>query len=182
MASSGPHAYGTISDDSAVGTLAWTNPSNAAADDSSYATAGSTTVVTTYYLKFLNPNPGLPAGTVDSISIAVNRKASHDGARHVHDSRVSLVFGGGVQAENDADTGTDWPTTDGDKTYNTWTTLPTVAQANASDFGFVLSVEITAAVSTTTASVDYASITFTYTASGGGSGLTTRKMLLGVGI
>lgn len=184
MSSSGPHAFGTISDDSAVGTVAWSNPSNASADDGSYATASATVVATTHYLKFLNPNPVLPAGTVNGISITLNRKANNDGARNVVDATVSLVVGGAVTGDNKADAVTKWPTTDGDKTYGSssdvWGVAPTVAQCNASDFGFVISATITSTVTSTIASIDSAVITFTYTASGGGIG--TRKMLLGVGL
>jgi hypothetical protein len=38
MASTGPNSPGTIVNDSAVGTVAWTNPSNAGSSDDSYAT------------------------------------------------------------------------------------------------------------------------------------------------
>lgn len=186
MSTAGPNAFGTISDDSAVGTLTWSNPANGGADDASYATAATTTTATTHYIKFLNPGFSIPAGTINGISITVNRKASSDGGRHVRDITVSLVIGGSVTGDNKADTSTNWPTTDGDKTYggssDVWGASPTVSQVNASNFGFVLSAEITSSVVTTTAYVDYASISVTYTASGGGAGLVTRKALLGVGL
>lgn len=51
------YALGTITDDSAVGTVAWSDPSNASADDATYATAAAGT---SHYLKALNAAPDLP--------------------------------------------------------------------------------------------------------------------------
>lgn len=39
MSSSGPNSTGTVTDDATVGTVTWSNPSNATTDDSNYATA-----------------------------------------------------------------------------------------------------------------------------------------------
>lgn len=65
------YAFGTISDDSAVGTISWSNPSNAGAADGSYASA---LAGTSHYLKLLNPNPGLPAdATLVGVELIVKR-------------------------------------------------------------------------------------------------------------
>lgn len=52
---------GTLADDAAVGTVAWSNPSNAASSNDSYATA-SGAGGTTHYLKATNFGFAIPAG------------------------------------------------------------------------------------------------------------------------
>ncbi len=61
------------SDSNAVGTLAWSTPANAAADDEAAATAAGTG--TTHYLKGLSPQPGIPTeATVVGVVAEVKRK------------------------------------------------------------------------------------------------------------
>lgn len=52
------YGFGTLSDDSAVGSIAWANPSNAGAQDATFTTAAAGT---SHYLKALNADPGIPA-------------------------------------------------------------------------------------------------------------------------
>lgn len=63
----------TWSDDNAVGTITWGNPSNAGASDDAYATAA---VGTSHYLKGLNPGPNVPTNaTITGVKIDIERKA-----------------------------------------------------------------------------------------------------------
>jgi len=68
---------GTWSDDSAVGSVAWSNPSNAAADDSGYASA--TGSAQTHYLKGLNLGISIPS-TATILGITARVKRSQLGA------------------------------------------------------------------------------------------------------
>lgn len=64
----------TWSDDSAVGTITWSNPGNAAAEDGVFATAAAGT---SHYIKGLNVAPAIPAGgTVVGIQVDIKRKVS----------------------------------------------------------------------------------------------------------
>ncbi|MGE3463887.1 MAG: hypothetical protein AB7I04_18415 [Pseudomonadales bacterium] len=65
------YAFGTLSDDDAAGSIAWTNPENAELNDGSSATALEGT---THYLKGVNPNPALPAdATLLGVELIVRR-------------------------------------------------------------------------------------------------------------
>jgi len=68
-----PKTPSTWSDDATVGTLAWSSPSNAAAEDDTAATASGTG--TTHYLKGLSPQPNIPSdATILGIVPAVKRR------------------------------------------------------------------------------------------------------------
>ena len=59
------------SDNTNGGTIDWTNASNAADEDDSYASAGAGT---TKYLKALNPGPGIPdTATILGITVRVKK-------------------------------------------------------------------------------------------------------------
>jgi hypothetical protein len=63
----------TWSDDNAVGTITWSNPSSAA---STSAFASAAEGGTTHYLKGLNPNPAVPSGaTIKGIRLELTRQA-----------------------------------------------------------------------------------------------------------
>lgn len=67
-----PNNFTTFSDDSAVGTIAWSNPSYAQFDDGLQATA--TITGTTHYLKALNGGYAIPASaTIQGIQLDVKR-------------------------------------------------------------------------------------------------------------
>lgn len=72
-----PLAPTVWSDDSAVGTRTWSNPSNAA---DTVAFAEATSAGQTHYLKGLNPNPQVPSGAViTGIRVRSNRQAVSPG-------------------------------------------------------------------------------------------------------
>lgn len=63
----------TWSDDDAVGTISWSDPSNAG-NDTAFASAEEGG--TTHYLKGLNPAPAVPAGaTIDGVKVVLTRQA-----------------------------------------------------------------------------------------------------------
>ncbi len=143
--SSGPNDPGTLADDSAVGTVAWTNPGNAATDDGSYATSvNSSGDETTHYLKATNFGFSIPSSTtIDGIVVEVDRKGSFAaGGNNCKDSTVSLVKAGAVAGNNKA-TATNWPTDEEYATYgasnDVWGLSWTYNDINASNFGMVIS-------------------------------------------
>lgn len=74
-----PRAFGTISDDNAVGTLSWSNPSNAGAEDGDVAQASNTSggSADTHYLKLLNPGNTIPStAAIVGVLVRVKRRVS----------------------------------------------------------------------------------------------------------
>lgn len=178
--SSGPLSPGTLADDSGVGTLAWSNPSNAASSNNSYATAAdsSGSIVLTHYLKATNFGFSLPAGAVvKGILAEVERKSSDPTNQMAGDNRVRIVKGGTIQSTQDkADKddlppsgGSDnWPAADAVKSYGGATDLWGLTWADtdieASNFGVAIAAQIQAASPLTmTASIDHVKITVYYT-------------------
>ena len=144
----------TISNDAAIGTLAWTSPENARTSNDVYTNALALSApITTNYLKGLDLSSGVPAGaTILGVQIRIERRTSDPG---VTDSVVSLVKGGTVQGDNKA-AGVDWPIgtsgTGADDAYaiygsdsDLWGLTLTAADVNAADFGLVLSAAIATA-------------------------------------
>lgn len=84
------HTPDTWSDDNAVGTTAWSNPSNGGSE-SAYASAVEGAV--THYLKGLNPNPVVPSGaTIRGIKLSIERRAN------VTDTTTTFEYTGGQQS------------------------------------------------------------------------------------
>ena len=187
MASSGPNSPGTLAEDAAVGTRLWTNVANAGASDNSYATvtASGAGIYTSLYLKATNFGFAV-SGTIDGITVEIERKASGNSASHyVVDNIVRLVVGGTIVGSDLKDGVTKHPTSDAYATYggasNLWGLTPTDTEINGSTFGVVYSVSITGPGKTVvTESVDHIRITITYTAGGGGPTVKTLAAL-GVG-
>lgn len=176
MAEQGPNAPDTVTDDSAVGTITWSKPGNAAASDDLRATAvgGGQS----HYLKAVDFGFTIPAGaTVGGVVVTIERHTAN--IEGTADTVVSLVKGGSVVGDNKAEASW-WPDGgDAPGMYGgadqLWGTTWTAAEINAADFGVVLSA--TNSGVTDVARVDAISITVTYS----GGGLATRRALLGVG-
>ena len=186
MSSSGPNSPGTLADDSAVGGVVWSTPSNAAASDDSRATANLTGASgNTHYLKATNFGFSV-SGTIDGILVEIERSANvNSGTREAHDSIVKLVVGGSVVGSNKA-TATAYPTTDAYASYggaaDLWGLTPADTDINGSTFGVVLSTTYGTGVSpkaAVQARVDHIRITITYTATGP-AGQPTSKRFGGV--
>jgi hypothetical protein len=162
MATIGPNSAGTVVDDSAVGTVSWTNPSNATASDNSYAVATFTVASTTHYLKATNFGFSIPAGAnINGIQIDVERKRV-SGA--IQNSTVKLVKSGTVVGNNKNATNVNWSTTESYVTFGSssdlWGTTWTASDINDSTTGFVISATSDGAGE---ADVDHIRMTVTYT-------------------
>lgn len=109
MASLGPISPGTVANSESGGTN-WQNPTNAAAEDASFATAPSVSATSSY---------GSVSGLVDHT--------------------VRLFKAGSAAGTSQADTVTEWPTTEAYKTYggasSLWGTTLTYTDVNNTGFG-----------------------------------------------
>jgi len=168
LGSQPPQSYrpSAISNNNAVGTIAWTGPSQASASDDqrALATAGTSQ----YLFATLAAETRVPTGaTINGIRVRVERRKTGSGAAVV-DNSVRLIIGGSVSGDNKG-TSTEWQV-DVDETVeygganDLWGTAPSVAQANAADFGVALS----AVVTTGQAEVDGIEILIYYTLAGAG--------------
>lgn len=183
MASSGPNSPGTISSDSSVGTVSWSNPSNAGASDDSDATATSGSTATTHYLWSVGFGFSIPGGsTIDGILVEIEKQSGSSPFGNIKDSTVRLIIGGSLSGDNKANTGISWPTTDTYTSYggasDLWGLTPTVSDVNGSDFGIAISGQITiSGPASITGSVDHVRITVHYTeAAAGGQPITKRQV------
>jgi len=158
---------GTVATSSAVGTITWTNPANAKAADSVYASSSITYNATSYYLLATNFGFNIPTGsTINGISARVKRYSGS--ATYIKDAYVQLIKGGVVQTTNKAVT-TGWPTSN---TYSAtyggaadlWSGTWTPADINASNFGIAIAAKNTKTTSGTyIAYVDHIELTISYT-------------------
>lgn len=177
MASSGPLSPGTLADETSVGTVAWTNPGNAAASDNSRASVSLAVPGSiSHYLKATNFGFAIPSGaTIDGIVVEVEcaRSTGAKSSGTCADSKARIVKGGVIGATDKANA-TAWASADtylthgssSDKWGETWTDT----DINSSTFGFVISAKSTAAKATAIPLVDHIRITVYYTAGGGGGG------------
>lgn len=169
MATAGPNTADTVADDAGTGTVTWTNPTNAATENSTRAVA-SLVSSTSHYLKWTDFDFAIPAGsTIDGITVTFNW---NDGAGSATVARVRLVKGDVIQSTDKAG-GEALPAADGDQSYggaaDLWSDTWTVDDINSTGFGMVVSLTGTA-----TAQVDVGTITITYTEAAGGQ--PTRTM------
>ncbi|MEI6850998.1 MAG: polymorphic toxin-type HINT domain-containing protein [Candidatus Saccharibacteria bacterium] len=143
-ATQGPLSPRTVADDATVGTVAWTNPSDAMVSDDIWVTSGSGT---THYLKATNFGFSVPSGaTINGIVVEVERKG-WSAAYMVNDVNVKIVKSDGtVGATNRADTLTNWPySPDEYKSYGSstdlWGESWAASDINDADFGVVLNAK-----------------------------------------
>ena len=153
VTTTGPVFPTGTTNDSSYGSVAWTNPNNASADDTSYATVVNNDSLTNY----LNPafSPGLGSDEViDGIEVTVNRKCTGGCV----DDTVKLVFGGVVVGTNKS-TGAVWTSSDASVTFggptDTWGLTPTFADVNTMEVVFASQMSDVI----DTASVDYITVT-----------------------
>lgn len=138
MPTAGPNSPGTIVSDSAgPGPAVWSNPSNAASSNDSYATATAPSSATKY-LKATGFGFAIPAGsTIDGFYIEVERKKASGGT--FSNGSLYIVKNGSVVGTSSSDSGFGWSTTDsihsGGGTASLWDTTWTVSDINSSNFG-----------------------------------------------
>lgn len=178
MASAGPNAPGTAATDTAVGTVEISTPNDVKVSDNARATCTIINQGTKYtnYLKATNFGFTIPTGsTINGVTVSIEHYANNASAGfYTQDSVVSLVKGGTVSGNNKADTTTKWPAaTDTTVTYggvsDLWGLALSAEDINSSTFGMVLSAKlVTSGKGSAQASIDFISITVTYTEGGGG--------------
>lgn len=168
-ATSGPNFPDVGSEVNGPGSVGWSNEGNISSDNTSYATVvlpnnGSVSE----YLQATDFDFNIPANAIiNGIQVSINRQSSsNSGNNSVNDVDVRLVKGGVITGDDKATT-SDWPTSFATANYggtsDLWGTSWTPEDINGSNFGVVLSVVNQSTFSDRTASVDYISITVTYT-------------------
>lgn len=168
MAQTGWMTLTTCSDDATVGSVAWTNPTNAQADDGVSATCAMGLSQSHYIkgLQLVSPEAGLTGATILGIEVRMRR---HFTNANVTDTSIRLVKGGVIGTTNRS-AGTSWES--GTSSYSTpvgspsdlWGDTWTATDILSSTFGFVVSG--TGLVSNSTGNMDSMQIRITYTPSG----------------
>lgn len=142
MASSGPNNPGTLADESSIGSSAWSNASNAASSDNTYATNSVSGGGISHYLKATNFGFAIDSGaTIDGIVVEVE-KGWPSGIGAPVDYRVRIVKGG-VIGSTDKSSVDMWTVMDTYKTHGAnndlWGETWAAADINDSGFGFAIS-------------------------------------------
>jgi len=163
-AQSGPNNGSTFVDDSSVGSIAWSSPSNAQTSDDSRATASLGANEISHYLKATGFGFNIPTGaSIDGIQVDVERNGGSSGK--ISDNSVRLVQNGTI-AGDDKSAVEAWPSSDAYITYggstDTWGLTWTYSDINNSNFGFVISAQHDNSGATRYASVDHIQITVYY--------------------
>ncbi|MCB0533908.1 MAG: choice-of-anchor D domain-containing protein [Lewinellaceae bacterium] len=169
--SNGPTYPGAGNNVTGAGTIAWSNPSNITANDNSHATIFMTNSgESSNYLQGTDYGFSIPANaTIVGIEATIGRFQNSTSGTSIRDVVVSLIKNGTVISNNQAITGSDWPTSETAQSYggstDVWGESWTPANINASNFGLALRVN-TGTDSDRTGSVDYMQITVYYTLPG----------------
>lgn len=194
MTTAGPNSPGTLASDATVGTIAWSNPSNAASQNNTYASAtapGDDSYVSEY-LKGTNLGLSIPAGaTINGIVAEVDGYCVPD-FDNTTDNAVRIVKGGVIGSTNMSKaSGPSIGSTYSDSnTYsvygsssNLWGTTWTPADINASNFGVAISFNLGRGDEVR---IDHVRITVYYTVSGGnpngGQAMNTSALLHAMGL
>ena len=155
---------GTFANDTAVGTIAWSTPSNASASDDSRTTATMLLGEVSNYLKVTNFGFSIPTdATIEGILMSFEAQSTV--LNSIDDSTVSLVKSDGTVGSTNKAIATDWPTSDTYRDYGSvsdlWGETWYASDINDTDFGVVISaVDILGAA---VAGVDHVRITIYYT-------------------
>jgi len=172
MADTSATSPGTMANDTAVGTAAWSNSDNAKASDGSYAiTNGLVAANVTNYLKATNFGFSIPSGaTIDGIVVEIEKYAV---SGNVKDSKLRIVNSDGSIGTTDrADTVSNWPSSDSYISYGSssdlWGETWLASDINDSDFGVALSAIGIDPDDGYTPHVDHIRITIYYTETASG--------------
>ncbi len=166
--SEGPNSGINFSDDSIVGTIAWTNPGNAAASDNSRASAIIDTGEISHYLKATGFGFSIPnSAKIVGIEFKVERGSTVPGnGDFIEDNSIRLVKNGIISGNNKA-SGDTWPAGfEGIKTYGSnsdlWGLTWTPTDINSFlEFGAVVSAKH-GGTGTSTALIDHVTLTVYY--------------------
>ena len=169
MESQGP-LTGQFSDESSVGTAVWGSVSNAASNNSSYASATlNLTDNSTHYLAMDTVGFSVPTdATITGVVVSVNKYQSAGvGDSAVTDNSVRL-FTSFSPSGNEKATGDAWPETDDDEYISyggptdLWGLSLTPSDINTAGFGVGISAIATIAILDDVASVDHVRMTVFY--------------------
>lgn len=154
---------GTGADDSAVGTRAWTNPTNIQASDNTRTQLNNTTAdaaVLSHYLKATNFGFSIPAAAAiagvkvefERYKVTTTALTDCTGSAQMDETTVKLVLSGTVSGNNRAST-TAWTEGSGTEAFVTyggqadmWGVAQTATNWNASTSGVVMSLTHTGCV------------------------------------
>ena len=172
MANTTATSPGTMANDTAVGTEAWSVVDNAKASDDNRAFNTSSfndpvLPFITNYLKATNFGFEIPTGaTINGILVEIER-SERSGFGSVYDSEVKIVKAdGSIGTTNKADTATAWTGTDSYFEYGAsddlWGETWTASDINDADFGAVLAANVFSGTFVS-AGVDHIRITVYYT-------------------
>lgn len=166
MATKGPNAPGTAVDDATVGTVAWSNPTNAKVLDSVYAKTSKsmgTGTADSHFLLVSNFGFAVPLG-VTIVGIVVNVVYTTNNTGFNKDATVKLVKGGVIGG---TDKSTDAIIAPGTLVYggttDLWGQTWTPADINDSTFGFAFSTTINPVTFNMEDDVDIITITVYHT-------------------
>jgi len=155
-------------DSNAVGTIAWSNPSNIKASDNVRATANLSGTSITHYIKASGFGFTIPPGaTILGIKVGVERSRTGGSTGEVKDSQVKIIRGdASLGSVNKANTSTNWQTTDTSASYggvsDLWGENWSPADINSVNFGVALVVTGSSGSTNRVANVDNIVITVTY--------------------
>lgn len=157
-----------------AGLAAWSNASNVTASDNTYATASvAVNGVNSKYLYCYDFGAAVPLGaTINGVEVVVHRKCNFAGIQYnAVDQTIQLnTASATLVGSNKAATSTKWPTTEATATYggsaDLWGATLDVATVNSSGFGVSIRCAFTNVddLELVVASVDYVTMTITYTA------------------
>lgn len=129
-------------DDSSIGAVTWSSPTNIYSSDDAYAVASLTLPISiSHYLKATGFGFTIPTGaTILGIKAEVEKKQGVG----VIDYAVRMIKAGTIGTTDRSAAGA-WPIADATSTYGSgadlWGTTWTPAQINASDFGFAIAAQ-----------------------------------------
>lgn len=173
----GPNSPGTLADDSAVGTDAWSNPGNASANDASYANCGAMFGTQSHYLKATNFSFSF-SGTVNGVRVEVGNLYTPNTVSPGPSWTVVKLVKGGTVSGNNKGTGT-MPATENyigfGSSSDLWGLTLSATDITASNFGVVISVTDTTFTGTM-AKINHIRITITYTVAA--SGMPPRRVIM----
>jgi len=141
-----PTSPGTMTDDSAVGTITWSDVNNSkVSDDTSSNNSGfGCGSCTSHYLKASNFGFNIPTGsTINGIVTEIQRRGTATGPAPV-DNAVKIVKSDGTVGSENKASGVNWTTSNSYFSYgsssNLWSETWTAEDINDADFGAVLQV------------------------------------------
>jgi hypothetical protein len=172
LSSQGPTAPASSTNNSGVGTIDWTNPSDALT--STGATVTLTDAEVSHSLWATNPGFTVPGGsTIDGIQADWNAAGSTASAsKYILDNEIKLIIGG-AKTGTDQKSATKWPVGGAARSYggpsSLWGATPSVSDVNASNFGVAISAIGTTASSDPTGTIKSLTLKVYYTAAAGGA-------------